>query len=101
MMPPLTFFGADAASAPQLSLLAYSDDGARIWLNKEQIFDDRLVYGPGYWDPKKIPLSLHAGWNHILVKIGQLDGRWAFAARFESSDPSLLAKLRASALQWQ
>ena len=89
--------GADG-TAP-LTCLLRSDDGVRIWINAREIFDDRRIYGPGVTAAKRVPLTLNAGWNHVLVKVGQLDGPWNFSARFESPDPDLLARLRASAVR--
>jgi len=48
-------------------------------------------------DPKKIPIALNEGWNHVLIKIGQLDGPWLFSVQFESDDKDALSKLSASA----
>jgi Glycosyl hydrolases family 2, sugar binding domain/Glycosyl hydrolases family 2, TIM barrel domain/Glycosyl hydrolases family 2 len=86
-----------AVEASKLNFVMVSDDGAKIWVNSRQIFEERKIYGPGMTDPKKVPLALNAGWNHVLVKIGQLDGPWTFSARFESEETALIAQLRASA----
>ena len=74
-----------------------SDDGAKVWVNSKQIFEERRIYGPGLTDPKSVPMSLDAGWNHVLVKIGQLDGPWIFGVHFESTEAGLVDALRASA----
>ena len=82
-------------------MLLRSDDGTKIWVNSKQIFEDGRIYGPGLTDPKKVPFALAAGWNHVLVKVGQLDGLWNFSAKFESSKPDLVKQLRASATKSQ
>jgi hypothetical protein len=86
-----------AVKASELNLVMVSDDGTKIWVNSQQIYEERKIYGPGMTDPQKVPLELNSGWNHVLVKIGQLDGPWTFSARFDSSDPALVAQLRAAA----
>ncbi len=86
-----------AVEASNLTMQMRSDDGAKVWVNSKQIFEERRIYGPGLTDPKSVPVALNAGWNHVLVKIGQLDGPWIFSARFESPEPGLVNQLRASA----
>ena len=83
----------------RLTMQMRSDDGAKVWVNSQQIFEERRIYGPGLTNPKPIPTALNEGWNHVLVKIGQLDGLWNFSARFESSEPGLTEKLRASPIR--
>jgi Glycosyl hydrolases family 2, sugar binding domain/Glycosyl hydrolases family 2/Glycosyl hydrolases family 2, TIM barrel domain len=85
----------------QLTMQLRSDDGVKVWVNEKQIFEEHRIYGPGMTDPKPIPIALNAGWNHVLVKIGQLDGPWTFSAKFESNEPGLVKKLQASAISSQ
>ena len=88
-----------AVDASQLTMQLRSDDGTKVWVNAKQTFEERRIYGPGLTDPKPVPMSLNAGWNHVLVKIGQLDGPWIFAVRFESPEAGLVGELRASAIK--
>ncbi len=81
----------------QLTMSLRSDDGVKVYVNSDEIFEDRKIYGSGMTDPKKIPLALNEGWNHILIKIGQLDGPWLFSVQFNSDDKDALSKLYASA----
>jgi beta-galactosidase len=83
--------------ATKLDLLIRSDDGVKIWVNARQIFEDRRIYGPGITDAKRIPVAFEEGWNHVLAKVGQLDGLWNFSVRFESNEPDLVSRLRAAA----
>jgi hypothetical protein len=78
-------------------LAVFSDDGRKIWLNNNQIEDDRKLCGPGVNNTNKIPVNFIQGWNHFIVKVGTQDGLWRFSANIECSDMELLAKLKASA----
>jgi len=63
------------------------DDGARIWLNGNQVlFDNR--YGEFTADMTKTPVSLNAGENRLLVKISEWMGEHGFSARLCTSDGS-------------
>ncbi len=60
-----------------------SNDGARIWLNGERIWD--------YYEPRglkadddRIPVVLHKGKNKLLLKVEERGGSWAFCARFKA-----------------
>lgn len=75
-------------------LHATSDDGKKIWVNHENIIEDRLICGPGTTNSQKLPLALKKGWNHFMVKIGQQDGPWSFSARFECTDPQIAALIK-------
>ena len=86
-----------AVDQTQLTMKLRSDDGAKVWVNTKQIFEERRIYGPGLTDAKAVPMSLNAGWNNVLVKVGQLDGPWIFAVNFESTEAGLVETLRASA----
>lgn len=80
---------------PRVSLQATSDDGMKVWLNGRQIMEDRGRHPIDTEHPRNAPLALTQGWNHLLVKVGQTDGEWQFAARLSSSDPRFLSTLRA------
>ena len=45
-------------------------------------------------DSDKIKLSLHSGWNSILLKITQLNQGWEFCARLRNPDGSPLDGLQ-------
>lgn len=79
----------------ELTMLMRSDDGAKVWVNARQVFVDRSISGPGQTDPALVAMTLHGGWNHVLAKVGQLDGLWNLSIRFESSDPELWSRLHA------
>jgi len=88
-----------AVEGSKLTMQMRSDDGAKVWVNAVKVFEERRIYGPGLTEPKLVPMTLNSGWNHVVVKIGQLDGLWNFSAKFESSEGGLVDSLRASAMK--
>ena len=61
-------------------LLVGSDDGAKIWLNDEQVyrFLDIRIAAP---DQDTVQLHLKRGWNKLLFKLENNFGGYAFYAR--------------------
>jgi len=74
---------ADAAKSCQL-WMGY-DDGARIWLNGQQVLYDNR-YGDYEVDMTKVNVNLNAGENRLLVKVSEWMGEHGFSARFCYSD---------------
>ncbi len=68
------------------------DDGARIWLNEDEILYDNR-YGGFEADMTKINVLLNAGENKLLIKISEWMGDHGFSARFCHSDGSLVEGL--------
>ena len=68
------------------------DDGARVWLNGNQVLLDN-VYGGFEADISKVSVSLNAGENRLLVKISQWMGSHGFSARFCQADGSPVSDL--------
>ena len=62
------------------TILFGSDDGARIWVNDNLVFD-KLITRSAVKDEEKIPLLLEKGLNRILVKVEQNVGGWGFFLR--------------------
>ena len=54
-----------------------SDDGARVWVNGQQVISKNIPRGakPG---EDQVPVQLKAGWNQVLLKITQGGGGWEF-----------------------
>jgi len=68
------------------------DDGARVWLNgNEVVFDNR--YGGFQADMKKVNVTLQAGENRLMVKISQWMGEHGFSARFCTANGSEISGL--------
>ncbi len=61
------------------------DDGARIWLNGEEILYDAR-YGGFILDMTKLDVTLAAGENRLLVKISERMDTHGFSARFCDAD---------------
>ena len=61
------------------------DDGARVWLNGEEILFDN-IYGGFTADYKKIDINLQPGENRLLVKISEWTGDNGFSAKICNSD---------------
>jgi hypothetical protein len=63
-----------------VDLLLGSDDGAKVFLNGEELyrFLDVRISAP---DQDRVSLNLKKGWNELLVKIENNFGGWAFYAR--------------------
>jgi len=76
---------ADTATSCQL-WLGY-DDGARVWLNgNEIVYDNR--YGSCKADTNKVDINLQSGENRLLVKISEWMDEFGFIARLCKSDGS-------------
>ena len=62
-------------------LLLGSDDGIKIWLNKDNVYtNDR--YGGWIEDRYEVDVNLTEGWNHLLCKVSQDGGDYKLSARF-------------------
>lgn len=68
--------------ALQLPIWLGSDDTLTVWLNGEKIHEEN-VYRACAPDQVRLVLGLRPGVNHLLLKIGQGDGEWAFYFRAE------------------
>ncbi len=71
-----------APAAMQLPISLGSDDTLTVWLNGEKIHEEN-VYRACAADQVRLTLSLRPGVNHLLLKICQGDGEWAFYFRAE------------------
>jgi hypothetical protein len=69
-------------------LLVGSDDGVRIWINKELVHTNPAYRG-AYPDQDRVPVSLRKGWNTVLIKILQGGGGWGFYLRFVDPEGQL------------
>ncbi len=77
-------------AVPSATLLLGSDDGATVWLNGRKIFTVNRIRGVTA-DEDTIPgLSLRAGRNILVVKVGQGVGGWGLIARFQLPDGKML-----------
>jgi hypothetical protein len=61
------------------------DDGARVWLNGQEILYDNR-YGGYTPDMTRLNVTLQSGENRLLVKVSQWMGDFGFSARFCDHD---------------
>ncbi len=73
-----------------------TDDGVKVWLNNQVVHTNNISRGlePG---SDKVSVTLKAGWNPLMLKVTQLNGGWAFCARFRKPDGTHLDGLQFSA----
>lgn len=70
------------ASESGLCLLSFgTNDGGRLWVNGEQIWDYPSMRGLKP-DNDKVPVFLKKGKNTLLFKVEQHGSNWGFCARF-------------------
>jgi len=67
--------------AAELQLGIAGDDGVKIWINGEVVFN-RASNGPYKLEKDLLVVKLKEGENVVLVKNTQLDGGWGFALHF-------------------
>ncbi|MFH0910854.1 MAG: hypothetical protein V1918_05055, partial [Planctomycetota bacterium] len=110
---PLGFVNLDAYLSPNDECLAYalcavyvpddtaaalrtgSTDMLAAWLNGKPAYPflgSRLAD----FDQDAVSLSLRAGWNVLLLKVGEATGEWGFYARITAPDGAPLPGLRAA-----
>jgi HEAT repeat protein len=70
-----------------------SDDGVKVWLNDKQVYALNVArpLQPG---SDKVNITLHAGWNPLLLKITQNNQAWEFCVRVRNADGSHLDGVR-------
>jgi CubicO group peptidase (beta-lactamase class C family) len=69
------------ADAPGNAFLAVgSDDGIKVWLNGKLVHDNWAPRGVNK-DEDLVPVTLVKGSNQLLLKVQDMRGGWAFAAR--------------------
>ncbi|HSU56379.1 MAG TPA: HEAT repeat domain-containing protein [Candidatus Dormibacteraeota bacterium] len=68
-----------------LKLELGTDDGVKAWLNGKVVYTNNVsrAIHPG---SDKVNVTLHPGWNELLLKITQNTQGWAFCARFLMPD---------------
>jgi len=81
---------------PKLDLLMGSDDGCEVSLNGKLVKNDRGIHPVVADSIVAESLPLQRGWNHMMVKVVQAGGAWAYRARLRCSDPKFLLNLRSS-----
>lgn len=72
----------------ETELLFGSDDGAKIWLNDDVVFE-KVVWRGALPDQEAIKVRLKKGVNPLLVKLENGVGGWGLFVRFRDPDGSL------------
>lgn len=79
-----------AADTPVLCAIG-TNDGARMWLNGERVYDSPVPRGLRI-DADIVPLLLRAGTNRLLLKVEERGNLWEFAVRLLPFDVDGLGK---------
>ncbi|MCK4873745.1 MAG: hypothetical protein KAS72_13570 [Phycisphaerales bacterium] len=77
------------ASQTSCQLWIGYEDGARVWLNGNQVLYDNR-YGGFEADMSRVNITLNAGENHLLVKVSEWMGAHGFSARFCYADGGIV-----------
>jgi hypothetical protein len=78
-----------APGPAQCQLLLGADDGYQVWVNGKPLGgEDRS--GVPMPDDFRLPVTLEAGWNRLLIKITQGSGQWKVIARLARPDGSVV-----------
>lgn len=78
--------------AQEAVLLLGSDDGAKTWLNGK-VVGEKNVPRAYTVDEDQLPLSLQAGDNVLVIKVGQGGGDWCVGAAVRAADGGPVADL--------
>lgn len=70
----------ESASERAAVLAIGSNDGCKVWLNGEQVYDHASARGL-VMDGDLVPVLLKAGKNRVLIKIEDQGNAWGFACR--------------------
>ncbi len=75
----------EVEEAMDTELVLGSDDGLRVWVNGEKVFEDMGTRG---WEPDqfRVPVSLKKGKNEIVCKIEENTGSWGFSVKYVSRE---------------
>ncbi len=73
-----------------------TDDGVRVWLNDKEVYAHNVTRAlvPG---EDKVQITLHPGWNMLLLKLTHGDRKWEFSARLVKPDGTHLENLQIEA----
>jgi len=91
MVCAYAYAAIEANEESEAKILCGSDDQIAIWINGKKVHDQGASrrLNPENDD---VPIHLKKGRNSLLVKIGNLNGPWEFAARIPGLDGSRFVK---------
>jgi HEAT repeat protein len=70
-----------------------SDDGVKVWLNDKQVYALNVAR-PLQPASDKLTVTLHQGWNPLMLKITQNNQGWEFCVRVRNAEGSHLSGVR-------
>lgn len=78
---------------PAVNMEVSASNAVQVYLNGKLVLDH--IRTGGYEDGKASAeaLKLRQGWNHFLIKLIQIDGKWQFSGKLTSNQPDFLATL--------
>jgi hypothetical protein len=80
---------------PIVNMKVSASDAVQVFLNGKMIINNTRT---GSYDDGKAKvfakeLPLKQGWNHFLIKLIQVDGKWQFSGQLTSNQPAFLSTL--------
>jgi hypothetical protein len=81
---------------PVVKMKVAASDAVQVFLNGKMVFNNIRTgkYEDGKAQSKELPLR--QGWNHFLIKLIQIDGKWQFSGQLTSNQPEFLSGLVSS-----
>ncbi|HEY4325060.1 MAG TPA: glycoside hydrolase family 2 TIM barrel-domain containing protein [Mucilaginibacter sp.] len=78
---------------PVVNMEVEASNAIQVYLNGKIIINNIRTGNIEGGNSKAEALKLRQGWNHILVKLIQVDGRWQFSGRLTCNQPDFLSGL--------
>ncbi|MCK5595418.1 hypothetical protein KAI19_04500, partial [bacterium] len=72
-----------------------NDDAIKIWVNNGLILSDNN-YHSARFDQSNVTVSLNKGWNKVLIKLCQKQGKWGLLFRITSPNGNRISGLKVS-----
>ena len=86
-----------SAQAQRVAVRVGTTGALKVWVNRGAPVIDRDLYHPLHPDQEVGGAMLVAGWNRLLVKVSNNEGRWAFVLRLTAPDGRPLTGITTSA----
>ncbi|MCB9502021.1 MAG: hypothetical protein H6696_08790 [Deferribacteres bacterium] len=77
-----------SAKEKDIKLFLGSNDGAKIWLNDEVIYN-RHLGRRAFADNEFLDIHVKKGWNRLLVKVENLGASWGLYVRLIDPDAEI------------
>ncbi len=73
-------------NVPRITFSGGSDDGLKIYVNGQKVFEDNRIHPCQAGQFTTGPLPIRKGWNQIIFRVSQHDGQWQFMGGFSCTD---------------